>query len=106
MLVLASIKADPTVKEQSCKRGGIGAKGASDINIIFALLEGVLGGLRVWDDWLQPGGTNLHRSVRESLVSRSPQEHLNRCAQTGAWRGVSARARAWCHRCGAEFGIV
>ena len=52
-------------------------------------------------------GTGPHASLGvRSLIWRSPQEHLNCCAQTGAWRGVSARARAWCHRCGAEFGIV
>ena len=33
-------------KEQSCKRDAIGACGAGDIKIIFALL----GGLRVWGD--------------------------------------------------------
>ena len=41
-------------KEQSCKRDAIGAKGATGINMILALLEGALGGLRVRDDWLLP----------------------------------------------------
>ena len=41
----------------------IGAKGADSINITLALLEGVLGGLRIWSDWLQPEGTNLCRTA-------------------------------------------
>ena len=52
-LVLAPMKADSTTKKQSCKRGTVGAKSASDINRTFALLEGAVGCLRIWDDWFQ-----------------------------------------------------
>ena len=44
--------ANPITKEQSCKRGVVGARGADGINMILALLEGALDGLRVWEDWL------------------------------------------------------
>ena len=40
----------------------IGVKGAGGINMILALLEDLLGGLRVRDDWLQLGGTSLCRT--------------------------------------------
>ena len=56
-----SIKVRLFTKEQSCKWGAVGAKSAASINIIFALLEGILGGLRIWSNWLQPKGTNLCR---------------------------------------------
>ena len=93
------------VKEQSCKRGAVGTKSAGGIDMIFALLEGLLGGLQDQGDWLWLGGRNLcrtlssseglswctwrklgwkldlmHLLVRESLVRRSFQEHLNHCA--------------------------
>ena len=51
-LMLVPTKADHNAEERSCKRGAVGIKGAGRINIILALLEGVLGGLRFWDDWL------------------------------------------------------
>ena len=50
MFVLVPIKADPITKKRSCKQGTIGASGAGGIVMISALL----GGLRVWDDWLEP----------------------------------------------------
>ena len=31
--------------------------------MILAILEDVLGGPRVWDDWLQPGGMSLCRTL-------------------------------------------
>ena len=40
----------------------IGVKGAGGINMILALLEDLLGGLQVRDDWLQLGGTSLCRT--------------------------------------------
>ena len=49
-------KANPTMKERSRKRGAVGASGDSGSEMILALLRGLLGGLRVRDDWLQPGG--------------------------------------------------
>ena len=57
-LVLVPMKADPITKERSCKRGAIGACGAGDIKIVLALVSG----LRVWDDWLEPGGINPCRT--------------------------------------------
>ena len=60
--MLVPTKADPTAKERSCKRGVVGAKGSGGIDMILALLEGLLGGLRVRDDGLEPGGTNLCRT--------------------------------------------
>ena len=71
--VLAPTKVDPTVKEQSCKWGTAVASDAGDINMILALLKGVIGRLEVWDDWLQPGGTNPCRTL--SLF----EEGLPRC---------------------------
>ena len=50
--MLVPAKADPITKERSCKRGTVGASGAGGINMILALLEGALGGLRVQADWL------------------------------------------------------
>ena len=44
------------------------AKDAGGINMILALLEGILGGLRVWDEWLQPGGTNPCRTCHRLKV--------------------------------------
>ena len=66
MLVLAPRKANPTAKEQSCTRGAVGAKGAGGINMILALLEGALGGLRVQDHWLEPGETSPCRTLSSS----------------------------------------
>ena len=128
---LVQTKADPAAEERSCKGDTVGVKRAGGIDMILALLEGLPVACGFGDNWLEIGGTNqcrtlssseglprcnwrkrwwgldlIHRWVRESLVRRSPQEHLNRCAQTGAWQGISARAKAWCHCCGAEFGIV
>ena len=50
-LVLMPTKVDHIAKEQSCKRGAVGAKGTGSINMILALLEGLLGGLRVLNNW-------------------------------------------------------
>ena len=106
-------------KEQSCKRGTVGARGASGIKIILTLL----GDLRVWDGWLQLGErihaelchrssvysaeagvrTGPHASLGvRSLIRRSPQEHLDRSTR---W-SVFARARAHCHRCGAWYRLT
>ena len=62
-LVLVLTKADYIAEERSCKWDTVGIKGAGDIDMILALLEDVLGGLRVWDDWLQPGRTSLCRTL-------------------------------------------
>ena len=51
-LILVPTKADPITKERNCKRGAVGAREAGSIKIILALVSG----LRVWDDWLEPGG--------------------------------------------------
>ena len=59
-------KADPSTKERSCKRGAVGAKGAGGINMILALLEGILGSLQIWSDWLEPGGTSPCRTLSSS----------------------------------------
>ena len=59
-------KADPSTKERSSKRGAIGAKGAGGINMILELLESVLGGLRIWSDWLEPGETSPCRTLSSS----------------------------------------
>ena len=48
--MLVPTKANPITREQSYKRGTVGASGAGGINMIHALLEGALGGLRVWED--------------------------------------------------------
>ena len=55
-LVLVPTKAE---EERSYKRGTVGARGAGGIEIIFALL----GGLRVWDKWLESGGTTPCRTL-------------------------------------------
>ena len=31
--------------------------------MILALLEGILGGLPFWDDWPEPGGINLCKTM-------------------------------------------
>ena len=59
----------------------IGVKGAGNINIILALPEDLLGGLRVWDNWLQLGRTSLCRtfsSVRlaKAIVRAEPHVSL------------------------------
>lgn len=46
-------------KEQSYKRGAVGAKDPNSINITFALLESLLGDLQVWNDRLLPRRINL-----------------------------------------------
>ena len=61
-----STKADLSTKEQSCKRGAVGAKGAGDINMILVLFKGILGGLRIWSDWLEPEGTSPCRTLSSS----------------------------------------
>ena len=62
-LVLVLTKADYTAEKQSCKWDTVGVKGAGNIDMILALLEDVLGGLRVWDNWLEPGGTSLCKTL-------------------------------------------
>ena len=49
-------------EERSCKRDTVEAKGAGGIDMILALLEGVLVGLRVRDNWLKPKGTSPYRT--------------------------------------------
>ena len=58
-LVLVPTKAK---EERNCKRGTVGARGAGGIEIILALL----GGLRVWDEWLKSGGTTPCRTLSSS----------------------------------------
>ena len=69
-------KADPITKKQSCKRGMVGTNGASGINMILALLEGVLGGLRVQEDWLQPVLLGTRVSYSEESPSLSGLSYL------------------------------
>ena len=64
-------KADPITKERSCKRGTVSAKGVDGINMILALLEVALGGLRVWEDWLQPASLGTGVSCSEESLSSS-----------------------------------
>ena len=103
-LVLISTKADLIAKEQSCKQGTVGDKGAGGINMILTILEGLFGGLRVRDDWLEPGGLNPYRTCHRPKVFLGVLGGSWAGDQTRAWQGVSARTRAWCHRCRAEFG--
>ena len=67
-LVPVPTKADHTAEEQSCKWDTIGVKGAGGIDMILTLLEGLLGGLRVRDDWLEPGGMNPCRTYHRPKV--------------------------------------
>ena len=53
--------------------------------MILALLEGVLGGLRFWDDWPEPGGMNLCRTLSLFLG-----------ALGGSWSGDWTSRIAWC----------
>ena len=78
-------KADPSTKKQSCKRGAVSAKGAGGINMILALLEGVLGGLQIWSDWLELGGTSPCRilSLSEGSESLSSSGSLYPAEQSG-----------------------
>ena len=61
--MLVPTKADLIAKEQSCKWGTTGASDAGGIEMILAVLGGLLGGLRVRDDGLEPGGTNPCRTL-------------------------------------------
>ena len=105
-LVLVPTKADYIAEKRSWKWDTIGVKGVGGIDIILTLLEGLLGGLRVWDDWLEPGGMNPCRTCPRPKVFLGVLGGSWGGDQTGAWQGVSARTRAWCHRCGAEFGSL
>ena len=64
-------KADLITIKQSCKRGTVDASDAGGISMIFALFESVLGGLRVWEDWLQPAllGTGVSCSEESPSLS-------------------------------------
>ena len=45
--------------------------------MILALLEGALGGLRVRDNWLKPGGISLCRTLSLSIeFARNLRAHL------------------------------
>ena len=59
-LVLVPTKANPITKERSCKQRTVGASGAGGIEMILALLGGLLGGLPV--DCFAPGGTKPCRA--------------------------------------------
>ena len=67
-------KADPIMKERSCNRGTVGVSGAGGIEIILVLL----GDLRVWDDWLEPGGTSPCRTLLSSEGLPWSTDHLVR----------------------------
>ena len=53
--------------------------------MILALLEGVLGGLRFWNDWPEPGGMNLCRTLSLFLG-----------ALGGSWGGDWTSHITWC----------
>ena len=94
------------------------------IKVILKLLVG----LRVWDDWLQLGGTSLCRTLSLFLgtLGGGCGKDWTPCIACGwgllfggvlksiwisvpdwTWRDISARARAWCHRSiAAEWGLV
>ena len=55
-------------EKQSCKWDTIDVKGAGDIDMILTLLEGLLGGLRVWANWLEPEGMNPYRTCPRPKV--------------------------------------
>ena len=67
-LVLVPTKADHTAEEQSCKWDTIGVKGVGGIEMILTLLEGLLGGLWVQDDWLELGRMNPSRTCHHPKV--------------------------------------
>ena len=62
-----------------------GDYGAGGINMILALLEGVLGGVWFWDDWPEPGGTNPCRTLSLFLGVLG-----------GSWGGDWTSRIAWC----------
>ena len=66
--MLLPTKAGHTAEERSCKWDTVGAKDVGSIDMILALLEDLLGGLRVWDDWLEPGGMNPCRTCHRPKV--------------------------------------
>ena len=68
MLVLVPTKADHTAEERSCKWDTIGVKGAGGIDMFLTLLEGLLGGLQVRDNWLEPGRMNPCRTCHHLKV--------------------------------------
>ena len=55
----------------------VGADSADGIDMIFALLKGLLDGLQVWDGGLEPYALLGMRP----LVWRNSQEHLNCCTR-------------------------
>ena len=61
MLILVPTKVDPTAEEQNCKWDTVSVKGVAG-NMILALLEDLLGGAQVPDDFLDPKGTNPCRA--------------------------------------------
>ena len=67
-LVLMPTKADPTIKEQSRKRGMVEANSADGIDMILTLLEHLLSGLRVRDDWLESEGINPCKTCHRPKV--------------------------------------
>ena len=69
-LLLVLTKTDFSTKEQSCNRSAVGAGSTSGIEMILALLEGLLGDLQVMDDWLGPRRTKPYRA------SSSPEGYL------------------------------
>ena len=66
--MLVPTKAGHITEERSYKWDTVGIKGAGSIDIILALLEDLLVGLRVWDDWFEPGGMNSCRTCHRPKV--------------------------------------
>ena len=98
------------IKKQSYKRSAVRARDAGSMKIIFALL----GGLRVWDNWLELRGINPYKTccrpkvflgifdvVVRSLIYRNLQEHLDSCARLSM-----ARVKAKCHCCEAWYCLT
>ena len=72
----------------------VGANDADGIDMILTLLKGFLGGLRVRDDWLEPGRMNPCRTCHRPKVFLGVLGGSWGGDHTGAWQGVSARTRA------------
>ena len=69
-------KTDLITKEQSCKRGTVDASSAGGISMIFALFEGALDGLRVWEDCFQLASLGTEVSCLEESPSSSGSSYL------------------------------
>ena len=83
--MLVPTKADPITKKQSYKRGTVDASSAGGINMIFALLEGALGGLQVQEDWFQPTSLDTRVSCSEESPSSSGSSYPAEYGRDESW---------------------